>query len=351
MIEAMLAGRYAGLRLHHVRMGFSDEMDEVGRFQIKKLARLIGVIAQTWLVTLRSGAKIMYYPPAGPDRVPFYRDVVILTLIRPLFRHTIFHFHASGISNLYATLPPWLQRLFVLAYQNPDLTIVTNTLGPPDASFLKARRSVTIPNGIPDEAVGFTRGIRGNPPTILFVGLVCHAKGVGVLLDALARLHRDAVDFRARILGRFASSEEERQFRASVSHAGLEEIVRFEGVVSGDPKWTIYRDADIFCFPSHFSSESFPVVLLEAMMFSLPVVATRWKGIPAIVDENESGFLVPVEDASSITDYLRKLICDPALRTRMGARGRSRFLQKFTINVFQKRIQHALLSLAEEDTP
>ena len=58
-----------------------------------------------------------------------------------------------------------------------------------------------------------------------------------------------------------------------------------------DEKWAHYRAADIFCFPTHYSAESFGNVLLEAMMFELPVVSTAWRGVSGIVEEGVTGFL------------------------------------------------------------
>jgi glycosyltransferase involved in cell wall biosynthesis len=52
----------------------------------------------------------------------------------------------------------------------------------------------------------------------------------------------------------------------------------------------------VFCFPSFFNSEAFPVVLLEALACGLPIVSTRWRGIPSIVDDGECGLLVEPRD-------------------------------------------------------
>jgi glycosyltransferase involved in cell wall biosynthesis len=66
--------------------------------------------------------------------------------------------------------------------------------------------------------------------------------------------------------------------------------LNFAGRKVGIEKWTAYRCADIFCFPTYYGPETFGNVLLEAMMFELPTVSTRWRAIPDIVVEGETGF-------------------------------------------------------------
>jgi glycosyltransferase involved in cell wall biosynthesis len=84
---------------------------------------------------------------------------------------------------------------------------------------------------------------------------------------------------------------------------------------------------------------------VEAMMFGLPVVATDWRGLPDIVVDGETGFLVPPKIAQSIAERLERLILDPDLRAAMGAAGRRRYEERFTINKFRNRMEEALSSV------
>ena len=94
--------------------------------------------------------KILYYPPAGPNRVTIFRDFAILLPTRWLFGKTIFHFHASGLSEIYERLPAWQRWLFRRAYYNADAGIRLSALTPDDARQLRVRREYVIANGIDD---------------------------------------------------------------------------------------------------------------------------------------------------------------------------------------------------------
>jgi glycosyltransferase involved in cell wall biosynthesis len=125
----------------------------------------------------------------------------------------------------------------------------------------------------------------------------------------------------------------------------LERIVEFIGPLYDDDKWKAYAGADIFCFPTHYSAESFGLVAVEAMMFGLPIVATNWRGLPDIVVEGETGFLVLPKDAKSIAERLENLILDPDLRAAMGATGRRRYEENFTVEKFRNSMESALVSV------
>lgn len=80
--------------------------------------------------------------------------------------------------------------------------------------------------------------------------------------------------------------------------------------------------------------EGFPLSILEAMRAGLPVIATEVAGIGESVQDGETGYLVPRGDVEVLRDRIRRLLADATLRTRLGANGRSRFEQHFTLPLF-----------------
>jgi glycosyltransferase involved in cell wall biosynthesis len=347
MIEALLQGRYERIVLAHVRMAFSREMSDVGKVQASKLGHLLSVIASIYRQRLRTGARTLYYPPAGPDRVPMYRDLAILLSTRWLFEHTVWHFHGSGLSELYPRLSWPVRWLFRRAYFHPDAAIRISASSPPDGAALEARREYVIPNGVADLSLLADPVRRAlGAPRLLFVGVLRESKGARVLLEALAILAGRSIPFEADLMGRFESQQFEAEIRHYAADHGLDGCVHFLGVRSGGDKARAYAAADIFCFPSFFESENFPVVLLEAMQFRLPVVATAWRGIPSLVRDGETGLLVPIKDPLAVADAVQRLIADPALAQRMGAAGRGLYERQYTIDAFHRRMEQALYEIA-----
>jgi glycosyltransferase involved in cell wall biosynthesis len=353
MMQKILEGEYVGVSIRHVRMAFSRDMREVGRLKPRKVIHLLAVIGRVVVTRVRFGASTLYYPPAGPDKVPMYRDLILLLATRWMFKKTIFHFEAGGLSELYPTLPPWLKPLFRTAYFGADLGIRTDRFAPEDPARLEATREAIIPNAV-DDVADSTRRVMpsGRAPsygTILFVGVIRESKGAVALIEACGELKRSGLRFRLQLMGEFESEEFENRIRSMANEHGVD--FEYLGVRTGPEKYFAYAEADIFCLPSFFESESGPVVLVEAMQFGLPIVSTNWRGIPAMVSEGVNGFLVPVRDIRALADRLRILLTNPELAGQMGAAGRRIYEAQYTLQGFHENLQAVFDMVRDGSSP
>lgn len=95
-------------------------------------------------------------------------------------------------------------------------------------------------------------------------------------------------------------------------------------------------------FPTFYHNECFSLVLLEAMEHGLPCISTTEGGIPGIVDDGKTGFLVPKHDVAVLADKIQLLLNDSVLRCKMGKAGREKFEKEFTLEVFEKRMVEIL---------
>lgn len=345
-IESFVSGRYRSIEVFHVRMAFSRRTAEIGKPRLAKVLHLLNLIARILWCRARTGASVLYYPPAGPDPVPVIRDVVVLLCARPVFRSTVLHFHACGVSELEQRVARPLRILLRAAYGGADLAIQTSALNPPDGQRLGARRIAIVANGVPDHPLAQREHEehRGGPPTVLYVGVLRESKGLLVLVEACRRLRERSLDFGLGLMGAFESPRFEARLRSTIAAAGLTDRICFLGSLAGEPKAKCFRSSDIFCYPTHFDAESFGIAVVEAMQYSLPVVATRWRGIPSVVMEGESGLLVPTRDPSRLETTLGALLEDPDLRRRMGRRGRELYLERFT----EERYRHDMEAVLSE---
>lgn len=333
MIDHLVNGRYRAVRIHHVRMAFSLDTAEIGQFRLRKLSHLVCVIARIGWSRMRHGCHTLCYPPAGQTRNALYRDIAILLLTRPFFRRTVFYFHAGGVSELVRELPPPVRWLARRAYRRPDCSIRPSRLNPDDGGSFGSARDVVIPNAVEDVYPVFTAGHRRREgrPRLLYMGILYESKGVLVLIEACAELARRGHDFEVHFAGAFGSQDFEKKARDFAARPELAGRVHFAGVLRGNDKWQAFLDADIFCFPSYFESETFGLVVLEAMQFALPVVATRWRGIPSLVRDNETGLLVDVRDSDALASAVARLLSSPEEAKRMGRGGREAFCAHYTL--------------------
>jgi glycosyltransferase involved in cell wall biosynthesis len=133
-----------------------------------------------------------------------------------------------------------------------------------------------------------------------------------------------------------------------VSEHGLAEAVAFVGPLSGEARNELLRRAAVFAFPSRYSSEGHPLVLLEALSAATPCVATSIGAIPEIVADGEVGRLITEGDTEALVEALDVLLADPDARTRMGDAARRRYLESFTEEVFGARLVKIIDAVADD---
>ncbi|NUQ20343.1 MAG: glycosyltransferase family 4 protein [Gemmatimonadaceae bacterium] len=166
------------------------------------------------------------------------------------------------------------------------------------------------------------------PFTLLFVGRLVARKGVHVLLRALQRPELAAA--RLEIVG---DGPERESLTMQAAREGLSSRVSFAGRVSDEELRAAYARADAFVLPAvedaRGDTEGLGVVLLEAMSYRVPVVASRSGGIEDVVVDGTTGFLVPAGDAEALAAAIARLGSDPELRSRLGEAGRERLESEF----------------------
>ncbi|RWY48106.1 glycosyltransferase family 4 protein [Mucilaginibacter gilvus] len=348
MIDHIVRGEYEKIEIFHVRMCFSKEMNEKGSFNFYKFTHLFEIILKTWYLKFKHNIKVLYYPPSNAPKTSVYRDIIILLPTRFLFKKTIFHFHAAGLSEEYFSFNKWGKYLINLVYNKPELSVANSRFNPDDGLFFQSKINSFLAYGIPNTYPKDTKKVffDGNGVlNILFVGLLNSTKGEGFLLEAVGLLVNKNYKIKLRIAGVFETDDYKEKFFARVHELKMEDHFEHLGVITGDSKNQAFLKADIFCFPSFFVSESLGVVILEAMQYKLPVIATRWRGIQSIVADNESGYLVDIKNEHQIADKIEYLINHPEIIKQFGIRGNDLFYEKYSLPVYLKSIEHEFYKL------
>lgn len=181
-------------------------------------------------------------------------------------------------------------------------------------------------------------------------GFVCEPGNTNAFVESISKL-LDNSDLRKKMgedgykkfKEKFTLESFENRFTQMLQNkigGGKLTLSYFHGKKYNEDKKIFFENADIFIFPT--LNEAFGLVLLEAMQHHLPCVSTTEGGIPGIIDEGKTGFLVPKHDAETLANKIEFLLTDSALRKRMGEAGREKFEKEFTLEVFEKRMAEIL---------
>lgn len=149
---------------------------------------------------------------------------------------------------------------------------------------------------------------------ILFSGTLYKGKGYQDLIAAFGLIAKDFPDWKVV----FAGNGEIEVGKNLSKELGIQSQTEFIGWVSGEDKNNIFRQASIFCLPSY--AEGFPMAVLDAWSYGLPVVTTPVGGIPDIAKDGENMLLFNPGDIKLLAEQLRKLILDTQLRDSISAK-------------------------------
>ena len=175
------------------------------------------------------------------------------------------------------------------------------------------------------------------------LGLADTYKGIELVLRAMPAvltLHPKAT---YRIAG---DGNDRARLQKLASDLGIENQVEFCGEVTGAKLHALYSQADLFVLPSQ--KEGFGIVFLEAMSYSLPVVAARSAATPELVRDGITGMLVAPDQPDTLAETLNSLLSDESRRSALGDAARQRVQKSFQFEHFSQRWQRWLVEVLPE---
>ena len=295
-----------------------------------QIINIICLYAEIVIGLIRNKYDLVYITPCASG-LEFYKDYIVTLLTKLLHKKQIvYHFHNKGIDeNSY--VPDFIKRNFL---KNVKVILISKNLINDISKYISPKNVYFLPNGI---SVYIDNNInkKNNTTEILFLSNMMKDKGVYTLLDSCKILKENGLDFHCSFVGLWYDINESDFFQYVIQN-NLEECISYLGPKYGEKKYNILKDSDIFVFPSY--NETFGLVLLEAMNLKLPCIGTNEGGIPDIIDNGETGYIVQKKDAIELASKISELINNKELRISMGQKGFDKFINQFTFNVFEKNL-------------
>lgn len=226
---------------------------------------------------------------------------------------------------------PWLRWFVRWALRISDAVVAISSYTAREIARFATLPVEVIPYTLPFADSARTRGGTGARTAfqVLFVGRLVERKGVTHLIEAIRRLPAE-LHVRLVVIG---DGPERAALETQARAAGLETRVEIRGRVSDAELRAAYAASDALVLPSILDArgdtEGLGVVLLEAMSYGVPVVASDIGGITDIVEHDKSGLLVPPADPVRLAGALERLARDPGLAARLGTAGEQRVRTAF----------------------
>ena len=328
--------------LHVIDMRFARTLSDINRFSLRKVWRALWL--GLCLIRALPGAKALYicFAPSG---FAYYRDAFYVLLAK-LFRvPAILHLHGRGLPAMRHST---CAALFQKSVFNRQTVILLGESLRPELDSLNCN-PVIISNCLSHTAfvpVPTKPWVAHDPVRLLWVSNLFHAKGIETLIAACAILRTQQIACDLTIAGAEGDMNKA-DLIALLDHYQMRTTTTWLGAVSETRRLAAFKNADLFVFPSHYTNEAQPLVVLEAMAANVPVITSDIATLPEFVRDGETGRLCATKDPEQLAYAIITAINAPTETTVMRDAAYRMCQEDFSNERFANRLTRVISSIVK----
>lgn len=319
----------------------SDTIGEIGKVNLKKIYLLVELYLKVFWALLIFRPQNIYFT-ASISSVAFYRDLLISTLWKgyKLFKpvEVYYHYHTKGIDEFVSASVRnrKLTRFFV----NDVTLVLLSPLLVKDFEKVRTYKNVYyLPNGVENTLDGShfnelinTKYKKQGSLEVLYLSNMIKSKGYFDLLELANATLGQNIHY--HFAGGWQNNHDKNEFFRFIDENDLEKSVTFHGFINGNEKRKLFEKAHLFIFPTRYPNEAFPLSILEALSYGLPVIATDEGSIPFILDEKCG---IVINDIQKLSEAL-EMAKDKLVNVETAQYCREHFLKNFTLKMFEENL-------------
>ncbi len=336
-------------QVENIKLNYSKEMSDVGKINIDKIKGISEVKKQIKKKLKTFKPDLIYFVPATSG-LGLIRDYLFVRRIKKYLgkRKIIFHVRSRTIKNFFNNI------MYKKIFSRERAIVLGEQLIKDVSQWIKKENIFILPNAIKNEVTDkeFQEIIKKRKDKqkkeskldILFLSNMDETKGWFKLLEACKILNEknNNINFKCNFVGAFPGEKEKEKFNNFVKNNNLQDKVKYFGKKTEKEKNKIIENSDVLVFPTEYKLETFGRVIIEAMMFGLPVLANGIASIPSIIKHNKTGYILKENTPEEISKYIEKLYNNQKQRIDMGKQGRQTFLKEFELNKYGKEFKKIL---------
>ena len=211
-----------------------------------------------------------------------------------------------------------------------------------DVSFLKNKnKKIFILNNF-SKPNSFQFKIK-SPFTFVYLSNLIPSKGINIFLNSIKLLNKKKnIKFKAKVIGNSFDNKFLKKIKMKISKLSNVEYI---GPLYGKKKDLELKKSNVLVLPTSYSNENFPVVILESMSSSIPVISSKIGGIPNIIDHNKNGFLVAKNNSQNYSKYMGIYLNNKKLYVRHSINAKKKWKKNFSFQIFEKKLIKILNSI------
>ncbi|MFB6246730.1 MAG: glycosyltransferase family 4 protein [Candidatus Pacearchaeota archaeon] len=331
--------------VRNIKLNYSKSVSDVGTPNTSKFLGFFEVKKQIKKQLKEFSPDIVYFVPATSG-LGLIRDYFFVKEIK---KHVgkgkiLFHVRSRTINSLLNN------KLYKKMFFDEKAIVLGEQLVEDVSDYIPKKNIFVLPNAIKNEISEkkfkeiLEERKKKKRVDILFISNMDKSKGWPKLLQACKILKKKGFDFKCNFVGGFQKEKDKEEFKEFVKNNNLEKEINYLGKKTGKEKNKILKKSDVLVFPTEYKLETFGRVILEGMMFGLPVIANSIASIPSIVEDKKTGFLLKENTPEEIAENIEKLAKDQKLREKMGKKGRQKFIKEFELEKYEKKLLEVLES-------
>jgi len=342
----------ASFDCRYIRLNTSENINDIGKNKLNKFFKIFAILIRLLWQVITFKPNLCYFAITIKG-IGFYKDSLAVLILKLFKVKIVYHLHNKGVSTRQHKFID--NQLYRITFKNTSVILLSKYLYPDIKKYVQEKFVYYCPNGIPEKQLvpndselrlkGATKVDKNKTVAILFLSNLIESKGVNVLLEACKILNNKGINFQCTFVGGEGDITKQ-QIEEKIGKLKMNGSIQYLGKKYGIEKDAIFAKTDIFAFPTYYQRECFPLVILEAMQNGLPVISTFEGGIAEIVDERETGFLIPSKNPEVLAERLEILIKNSDMRKKMGIAALYKYANNYTLNTFETKLHEILREIS-----
>lgn len=272
------------------------------------------------------------------SRGSFFRKSIFVLIAKIFKKKIILHIHGAEFMVFYKNeCIKIIKKYVIFIFNIADKIIALSDQWKSNLTeIVDNNKIVVIRNSILIPKVNENKDY--SEANILFLGRIGERKGIYDLINVIEKIVKQGYRFKLKLAG----DGDIEKVREICKSKNISRYIDTVGWINGDDKIKLLKESTIFVLPSY--NEGLPMSILEAMSYSIPVIATNVGGIPEVVSNKINGYIIKAGDIKNLEESLIRLIEDKNLRCKMGNNAKETISDNFNL----ERIIKIIVRLYEE---
>lgn len=326
-----------------LNLDFATHVSDIGKISVYKILKMFSFSILLFKTLYKIKFDLIYFT-LSPVGGAFYRDALFVSILKLFNSKIVYHLHGKGIHKEIQN--PIKKIIYKFVFMNTSVISLSKLLHY-DFAPIFSGPVYYVANGIPEVKIN---NLDRNFKELIYLSALKISKGILDFVEALKILNQQGVEFKAKIIGSSTSDLSIESLQDLINTSKLENKVQILGPLYGEAKFKELETSGIFCFPTYYKNECFPLSILEAMMMGVIPVSTNNGAIEEIIDHEVNGVIVPMNDPIKLADSLQILLNKSIEELSIiSQNANSKFKKHYTINIFERNILNVFNTILKQN--